>query len=463
MTVNTTTLDTQTLGEIAFESAQQTGLTGAQVAVWDGTNLIEAATGLANAPADIPVDTNTLFQIGSTTKVYAAALNLQLVEEGLADLDEPVLTYLPDFRLADPEATRTVTLRQLHSMTSGIDNGPYSDFGRGDDSVARYVASLADVPQIFPPGTQYGYSNASTVVAGRVTEVLRGKCWEEVLRDYLLIPAGLWYSASLPEDLPFYRLAVGHIRDGDNWKVTRPWSLSRALAPAGSTLCTSAGDLIRFARLFLNNGRAEDGAPVLSPAAVETMQRTVIEMPTRALADGWCVGTHWADWNGLRVYGHTGHNASGSSTLLWIPERDVALAITGNVSLATYPFGQAIFSQILPQFLGIELPQKPSREQSILVDPGRYVGQYRAHGVTYTVSESDGQLILTVRRVAGPRGEEQETSSPLVAIAPDRFLPEQEGFSGNIDFDLGFVGADEKGHATHFVNGVFASRRVADA
>src|SRR5579884_2441431 len=96
--------DRQALTELAAKTAAKLGVVGAQVAVWDGRTLVEAATGMANIAAEMPVSTHTLFQIGSTTKLYAAALTMLLVEEGLADIDEPVVSYLPDFRLADPQA-----------------------------------------------------------------------------------------------------------------------------------------------------------------------------------------------------------------------------------------------------------------------------------------------------------------------------------------------------------------------
>src|SRR5437660_7277268 len=111
-------MDQRILADVVEETARRLGVAGAQVAFFDGEHTVEAAIGVANAETGEAVTTDTLFQIGSTTKLYAAALTLQLVDEGRVDLDEPVTSYLPDLRLADDEAASTITLRHLHSMSS---------------------------------------------------------------------------------------------------------------------------------------------------------------------------------------------------------------------------------------------------------------------------------------------------------------------------------------------------------
>src|SRR3954467_10205471 len=93
------------------------GAVGASVAVLSGDEITAAASGTANLRSGLAVATDTLFQIGSITKGYTATVVVQLVDEGLLDLDAPVVSYLPEFRVADDDATRTVTTRQLLSHT----------------------------------------------------------------------------------------------------------------------------------------------------------------------------------------------------------------------------------------------------------------------------------------------------------------------------------------------------------
>src|SRR6185437_12661017 len=121
--------------------------------------VIEVAYGYANWPAKVEATTDTLFQIGSMSKVWTATLAMQLVDEGKLDLDAPVAEVLPELRLADPEVAKTVSMRHLLNHTSGIDGDVFTDTGRGDDCVEKYVALLAEQKQNHPLGVTWSYCN----------------------------------------------------------------------------------------------------------------------------------------------------------------------------------------------------------------------------------------------------------------------------------------------------------------
>src|SRR5690606_30123626 len=110
------------------------------------------------------------------------------------------------------------------------------------------------------------------------------------------------------------------------------WGVAdRGMGPTGSTLCTTAADLARFAQLHLNDGRAPDGTQVLSPESVAAMQEVQVELPAAiSLATNWCVGWLSDHWNGRQVLGHTGHNIGSGSFLRLIPEEDAAIALVFN-------------------------------------------------------------------------------------------------------------------------------------
>jgi len=87
---------------------------GASLAVLDGDLVVEAVTGVVNRNTGVEVTSDTLFQIGSNTKLYTATLVMQLVESGRVDLDAPVRRYIDDFRLAQPEAAEKAFHQQGH-------------------------------------------------------------------------------------------------------------------------------------------------------------------------------------------------------------------------------------------------------------------------------------------------------------------------------------------------------------
>ena len=126
---------------------------GAAVAVGVGDELVEAATGVVNRDTGVETTTDSVFQIGSVTKVWTAALVMQLVDEGLVDLDAPVRRYLPEFGVVDAAASASVTVRQLLSHTGGFDGDLFEDTGRGDDAVDRLLAFMrTNARQVHPTG-----------------------------------------------------------------------------------------------------------------------------------------------------------------------------------------------------------------------------------------------------------------------------------------------------------------------
>ncbi|MEZ4588024.1 MAG: serine hydrolase domain-containing protein [Gemmatimonadales bacterium] len=456
--------DPARLQAILDEAARSLGVVGAQLALYDGRELHEVATGLANLERRLPTTTDTLFQIGSTTKVFNAALVMTLVDEGALDLDQPVARYIDDFALADADATRRVTLRHLLSMSSGIDNGPYRDHGRGDDALDRYVASLASIPQVFDPGTAFGYSNAGSCIAGLAAARVAGRNWETLLAERILRPLGLEHSANFPEDLLFHPVALGYRYRGDASEPTRVpvWSLPRSMAPAGAELCCSAGDLVRFARMFLDEGVARDARRVLSAASVRTMQTPEIELPARLTAARWCVGPYWKTWGGQVLHGHSGTNVSGSSMLLWCPAKRVAIATIANVPNQGYPLANRIFDTVFPEIFEIEKPKLPT---PATVTPAkvaleRYLGRFEAFGSTLVFAAEGGKLIARVYGARGPEGGAPSMTSELIPLGDDRFLPRDPAMGGNRGWDVAFWGEDGAHRATHFLNGVFAMRRV---
>jgi len=449
-------VDRRDLQQLLEESAESLGIVGAQLAVFDGEAVHEFATGLAIRERNLAVTPDTLFQIGSTTKVFNAAVVMALVDEGTLDLDEPVASYLDGAPLTSDVPPVDMTLRQLLSMSSGLDNGPYTDHGRGDDALSRYVASLPELPVIFEPGTAYGYSNAGTAVAGFAAQRVMGKNWETLLSERVLQPLGLEHSATFPEDLLYHPVALGYSPTPANPEGERVpfWGLPRSIAPAGATLCCSAGDLVRFAGMFLRSGRSTDGQQVLSEEAIETMHTPEIDMPTRIIAQSWCTGPYWKRWGGEAIYGHSGTNSGGSSLLLWCPNKGVAAATIANVPSQGYPLADTVFDTLFPEVFGIDKPQtpKPDTVTPQQVELERYVGQFEAYGSRFSFFVDGGRLMARSEVGSGLESE-------LIPLGGDRFLPRNPAMGGNRGWDVAFWGDDGSGRATHYLNGVFAMRR----
>ena len=235
--------------------------------------LVETAYGTLNLATGSPATTTSLFQIGSITKVWTATVVLQLVDEGLVELDTPVAEVVPELRLSDPDVTKSVTIRHLLTHTSGIDGDVFTDTGRGDDCLEKYVDVLAEAAQNHPLGATWSYCNSGFSLLGRVIEKLTGTTWDQAMRDRLFTPLGLARTVTLPEEAILHSAAVGHV-DVDGEQVPSPtWGLMRSVGPAGLVTSTVA-DVLAFARLHMSGGLAADGTRVLSERSAAAMTRS---------------------------------------------------------------------------------------------------------------------------------------------------------------------------------------------
>jgi CubicO group peptidase (beta-lactamase class C family) len=405
----------------------------------------------------------SVFQIGSITKTWTATLVMQLADEGLLDLDAPVARYLPDFDLADGGAAKAMTVRQLLSHTAGFEGDVFTDTGWNDDCVEKYVATLATDPQLFPPGQMFSYNNAGFCVLGRVIEVLRGKPFDQALREHLFAPLGLTHAATDANSAILFRAAVGHLPnpDADGLPVPAPmWSLVKSNGPAGAMLSMRPRDLLAFAAMHLNGGTAADGTRVLAEDSVTAMRAPQVTLPPLGL-----MGTHWGlgwelfDWPGGPVFGHDGGTIGQSAFLRVVPGANVAIALLTN---GGNPIGvyADVYRHLLRELAGIDLPANPVPPQNpARIDAARYLGTYaNSVGKTEITQDPDGRVWMTetpLGELAELIGEVEKTE--LVHLEGDTLIPATPRYG--IYLPQVFIGDDGSGRSLYIHSGR-ATRRA---
>ena len=389
---------------------------GAQVAVLADRRIDGAAAGVLNTATGVPVTDDALFQIGSITKVWTATLVQQLVNEGLLDLDRPVRDHLVDFRLADRSAGGTVTARQLLSHTAGFEGDLFTDTGTGDDAIEKYVASLADARQVFPPGERFSYCNSGYVVLGRLVETLRDEPFNAVLRERLIDPLGLADVATSLDEAILRRPAAGHVRSTSSGAVKPVGALSMgaSTAPAGALLAMSARDLLGFVRMHLQR------------ADFHAMREPQVAVPDLGMISGhWALGWALPDYGGPLVLGHTGRTAGQRSFLRVVPDAGVAVAMLANGG-DVYPVFVEVFGRLLGELAGVvqpDLPVPPAVPQP--VDAGRVTGTYRSPVADNVVHvDADGRAWLRIWPHTAPADPDTFTADAreVVALDPDRLI-----------------------------------------
>ncbi|WP_151084080.1 serine hydrolase domain-containing protein [Nocardioides cynanchi] len=371
----------------------------AAVAILAEGEVADFAAGVLSRSTGVEATADSVFQIGSITKLWTSTLVMQLVDEGLVDLDAPVRDYLPDFRIADESAAATITVRQLLTHTSGFEGDIFTDTGRGDDAVEKYLATLHDVPQLFPPGDLWSYNNAGFVVLGRLVEVLRGTTYDACLRERIVAPLGLTQVAPSPYEAILHRAAVGHLEaePGTGYVAAPVWALVRSNAPAGSMLAMTARDLVGFARMHLADGQSPDGARVLAAGTAARMREQQVELPDLGnLAASWGLGfERWETSDGL-VVGHDGGTIGQVAFLRIVPEADVAVALltNGGNSVSLY---RDVMGHLLAELAGVRLPALPAPPaEPEPVDAGRWLGTYSCDvGDIVVTQDDDGRVWAT--------------------------------------------------------------------
>jgi CubicO group peptidase (beta-lactamase class C family) len=382
-----------TLSDFVEKTAAKFKLPGAAVGVWVDGKESYVCHGVTSIDNPLPVDRDTLFVLGSITKTYTATALMRLVAEGRIELDAPVRRYVPELKLADEESAASVTVMNLLNHTSGLDWDLLIETGEGDDALAVYVAKLAELKLIAPPGTRTSYSQAGYSLLGRVMEKVVGIPYEKIIASLVFEPLGLSHSFFAAEDVMTRRFAVGHNRGEDGTlSVSRLWRGPRC-RNAGGGLASSVSDLLRWARFHLDDGNAESDVEVLPAEMLHRMKEPTAMLRGSNLGDAIGIGWFLRDVDGVRTVGHAGSAIGQFAELLTVPERGFAVVSLSNAGPDGVPFNQEVVRWALETYLGVSehnhepLPYDETQARQV-------AGRYESDAMTCTISTDGAGLTL---------------------------------------------------------------------
>jgi D-alanyl-D-alanine carboxypeptidase len=344
------------------------------------------AQGFGHADADRtgPISDGTVFQLGSISKQFLAALVLALVEGQRLSLDDAVVSHLPDFAQLPPE----LTVRHLLNHTSGVREllfepqaqAGFEDLSRSSTELEDFVRQL---PVDFPPGSRWSYSNTNYLLLGFLVERMAGESYDAQLAARFFRPlelTSLHHCKSLPL-LPAE--AQGHWWHDGAIAPSPPENMNWIRGDGG--LCGSAIDLARWTRL-LATGR------IVSPESYGQM------IAATALADGSTVdyglGLSLVGPEGLRRFGHNGTMAGYTATTVYYPEEALTVVVLANLGDAR---PESIEQPIARRLLG--LPEPEFRVVPFSAEERqRYTGSYDIGIFDVHIVERDGNLWLEMPR-----------------------------------------------------------------
>ena len=330
------------------------GAPGVAIAVVKNDSVVFAkGYGVREAGKPAPVTVNSLFAIGSNSKLFTAVAAGMAVDEGKLKWNAPVTTYLPWFQLYDPFASREITVRDMLSHNSGLGR-------RGDalwygtlytrHEVLRRVRYLKPIASF---RSEYGYQNIMVLGAGEATAAAMGMSWDDIIRTRIFAPLGMTASNTSVRDFkPGQDVAMPHTwRDGQAVEV--PYRNIDNIAPAGA-INSNVLDMARWLRTLLAGGMF-NGKQLVSAASLREIEapHTITGSASDSLTHfaAYGLGVGMRDYRGVKLLSHNGGIDGMLSAYTFIPEKGLGVIVLTNLD-GRAGLDAAIANRALDTFMG---------------------------------------------------------------------------------------------------------------
>ena len=333
------------IGEIesfVSEAIDLANIPGAAVAiVQDGEVIYAQGFGVRDRETETPVDTETLFAIASTTKTLTTVSMASLVEEGAFDWDTPVVDVMPQFEVADPELTQSITMENLVCACTGVPRRDYEFFFQGSQLTAQDIVEQLATFEFFTEfGETFQYSNQMVATGGYAAAMANGAAFDNLFDGYttlvnerVLEPIGM-EASTFDFDTATSRenVASPYITKLGEGYVPAQFSIERPfvpVAPAGG-LWSNVDDMAQYVLTLLNEGTAPDGTQIVTPESLEKLWDPQVQISAQ---DDYGLGFIISDYSGVRIISHAGNLVGYTSEMAFVPEADLGFIMLTNARL----------------------------------------------------------------------------------------------------------------------------------
>jgi CubicO group peptidase (beta-lactamase class C family)/D-alanyl-D-alanine dipeptidase len=349
--------------------------------------------GYQDSAHKVPATADTVFRVGSVSKLFTDIGVMQLVGAGKLSLDAPVTTYLPTFHPDNPFGG-AITLRELMSHRSGLVREPPVGhyFDTSEPSLQATVESLNQTTLVYAPGTKTKYSNAAIATVGYALQTVSGQPYSDYLRNAVLLPMRMTHSSFRPEPALMSRLAESQMWSYDGLTFAAP-KFQLGEGPAGCMYST-VGDLGRFLSVLFARGQS-GSVQVISPNALDEMFTPQFTGPSpMKVGLGFILGTFQSE----RQIGHGGAIYGFATQVAALPDRKLGVVVISTAD-STNAVVNHIGDDALKLMLSVRghkpLPQLTSTA-AIPVELAREAaGHYSGSGESVDLQERSGHLFLS--------------------------------------------------------------------
>ncbi len=392
---------------------EQYGITSIQYAVIKDNEIVNSAvSGVYSINNDTQLTTEHMYPIASISKMYTTAAVMMLVEQGIVALDEPIVTYLPSFTLAD-ERYVDITLRMLLNHSSGLLGSSISNILLYDDTdQTEYDTILERLSQErlkADPGEYSVYCNDGFTLAQLIVETVSGMTFTQFIHTYITTPLQLENTKTPQDEFDTEQVVKTYSQtyQGNMDGIDYPIEMYNYIGTGG--LYSTAEDLCKFATIFLNDG-------IISETSIEqTMEAEYLTgIWHEGIASNITFGLGWdsveinpfnaAD---IQVVAKSGDTLQSHATLMVVPEVEMAVAVLmsgGNGLFSQMLASQLLMDELLNDGYISQIPsvnESITFEEPIAVPDGytQYSGLYANTYSDYTVTVyEDGILTVTANQ-----------------------------------------------------------------
>lgn len=377
------------------QELESTATPGAAIGiVKDGRLVYAEGFGTRNLETHEPVTAETLFRLGSTTKMLTATAVASLAADGKLDFADPVGKHIHGLN----PAIAALTVNQILSHTSGLKDEAVINGRHDDEALGREIHAWNAGWLFTRPGAIYSYANPGYWLAGYLAECVAGEPYAQVMDERVFGPVGMTFSTLRPTMAMTRTLSQGHDLVDKKLSVLRPAPDNAANWPAGSVF-SNLVDLSRFVTAMMNDGKLE-AKQALSPKVISALTAPHAQIPGSAAKYGY--GLDLDASSGVLVWSHGGARAGYGSFIAMIPSQHTAVIVLCNRTGRSLPATRARIMAIL----GHPSPSDPDIESAIdPADFSKYTGSYRNSAQTVQIVEREGKLYVgTAELRKGSRG-----------------------------------------------------------
>ena len=358
--------------------------------------------GVINKEKKLAPQADSLFMIGSNTKVLTSLGIFRLLEDGKLKLDDPITDFIPEFSVKSRIGDYPVTVENLLMHRAGIQCDLYPFMVDDKKTYDEMIAGLKETYRTTVPGTMFSYSNLGFTLLGIIEERITGKKYYDFIKEVLLDPLGMELYISPEKALPeSIRDRVAQSYDKKGKRAFDPLAI---MYPAGPCTYTTLESLAKIGQLLMNDGEV-NGVRLYKPETIQLMKTLKVgdDLDNSIACIGYGLFHHALnlDYKTGRVLGHGGNTMYHHSRFDLLPDEKVGVIVFSNFEKAprlTRDIEVALFNEYLKEE-GFPKKDEPNKK-TVDFDPNKYTGKYDSLSgpIEFKVSDK-GELTATIQKI----------------------------------------------------------------